>query len=254
MEGEKLNCFQFHRVTTWTETHFECYWVMCMPTQEPRAVPRRSWRVNHEVPTAQGTDVCTAQSLGNSLPLHCKGVRGLISQEQGRCSNQARLCAAMTCTPGASWQPVWRSGVFSPGGIRAALRQGQGLYCCTQQVCLPWWFSVISPHYGTLDQKADEMEVLGRWLQTKCAWGRTTGWDEEMVAQLLHLSSLLRRNWAQATRLRKRKGSTVDPQCSAMAMKKTQNMWGQCTAGAAFAAYLLQWRTIPKHQCFFKRK
>lgn len=41
-----------------------------------------------------------------------------------------------------------------------------------------WWFSVISPHYGTLDQKADEMEVLGRWLQTKSAWGQTTGPDE----------------------------------------------------------------------------
>lgn len=81
------------------------------------------------------------------------------------------------------WQPVWRSGVFSPGGIRAALWQGQGLLL-VHPSRVPWWVSVISPHYSTLDQKADEMEVLGRWLQTKSARGRTTGWDEEMVAQV----------------------------------------------------------------------
>lgn len=38
-----------------------------------------------------------------------------------------------------------------------------------------WRLLVTSPHYGTLDQEADEMEVLGRWLWMKPAWGRAGG-------------------------------------------------------------------------------
>lgn len=54
------------------------------------------------------------------------------------------------------------------GGLVSSPWAGSGLHCDRDKGFMGapssvlWWFSVISPHYGTLDQKADEMEVLGR--------------------------------------------------------------------------------------------
>lgn len=137
-KSPNLNCFQFHMDTTQTEMHFECYGMTCTRTREHGAITRTTCQVNHQVtplPTEQARTSLLAQVLGNSLSVHCKAPRGLISQEQGRLT-QARLCAAMTYAPGASRQPGWRSGVFSLGCITAVLLQGWGLYWCTVQMHL----------------------------------------------------------------------------------------------------------------------
>lgn len=75
-----------------------------------------------------------AQWLGHSLPLPCKDSPGLIIRNK--------------VDEPAPWQPVWRSGIFSLGGIRAALWQGQGLYGCSHQVCCGGFqsFPLITAH------------------------------------------------------------------------------------------------------------
>lgn len=147
-----------------------------------------------------GRGLETLQVLGNSLVLHCKAPRELISQEQGRLT-QVRPCAALRPRElTAAWREVWclLPGLHcgcSPAGTGALLVRGSNA---------SWWklwavagrLSVASPHYGALDQKADEMEALGRWPWMKSAYGRATGWGEETVAQPLHLSSVLLRKWA----------------------------------------------------------
>lgn len=62
-----LNCFQLHTVTTQTETHFECYWVMCAHTHEHRAITRRTCQMNHQVtrlPMVQARNVSASPGTG----------------------------------------------------------------------------------------------------------------------------------------------------------------------------------------------
>lgn len=93
---------------------------------------------------------------------HCRAPCGLSGPRQANPS-KAVCCQDLHCLE------VWSS----PWAASGLHWQGQELHGCAHQVVLG-----CSPHYGTLDQKADEMEVLGRWLQTKSAWGQTTGPEE----------------------------------------------------------------------------
>lgn len=110
----------------------------CTHTHEHGVIPSRPRWMNHQVsPLLQCRTEKSPlrQALGNSQHMHCRAPCGLISQEQGRLA-PARLCAAMTCALGASWPPVWMSGVFSLGCIIATLQQGWRLYWCTTQMHL----------------------------------------------------------------------------------------------------------------------
>lgn len=135
---------------------------------EPGAVTGKMCQMNHEIPTAQGRGVPSSPVTGTQPALTLQTFPW-ANQELGRLS-QGRLCAAMTCT--------------QSGGMISSPWAASGLHCDRDEnlwVCpssVLWWFWVVFPHYGTLDQKADEMEVLGRWLQTKSACGQTVGPDE----------------------------------------------------------------------------
>lgn len=76
----------------------------------------------------------------------------------------------MNCTLAACLEVWW----LLPGHHQGCTVTGtRALLVCPSSV--PWCCSVVSPRYCALDHKADEMEVLGRWLQMKSAWGQTTG-------------------------------------------------------------------------------
>lgn len=78
-----------------------------------------------------------AQSLGNSLPLHCKAFCGLISQEKGRLT-QARLCGSLS------------EGLVSSPRVASGLHcdRDKGFYWCTHQGCRGgfWSFPLITAH------------------------------------------------------------------------------------------------------------
>lgn len=105
--------------------------------------------MNHGVPTAQGRGVPTSPVTGTQPALTAELPVGY--QDLGRLT-PARLCAARTCT-------VWRSDLL-PGQLQGCTDRDKSFMAvpikCARVVL------GCSPHYGTLDQKADEMEVLGR--------------------------------------------------------------------------------------------
>ena len=110
-------------------------WCVCTPMNtEPSLGESAGWTTRLLL-SSSGESSLPALVLGNSPSLHHKAPCGLISQQQGRLT-RARLCAAVTYTPGGWRQPVWRSGVFSLGCITAVLMQGWRLYWCVVPVRL----------------------------------------------------------------------------------------------------------------------
>mgnify|MGYP001856855887 CR=1 FL=1 len=133
-EGWEIwSVFNFHAVTAQSEPHFEHHWEMCKHTHGHGAVTRRTasyFGVQNE-PPGYGTSYSWK---------HLPGTRQHVSG-----------------VPGARW--------ISPCRVISCCASLGTLRCRAT----PAHLSVTSPHYNALHLKADEMEVLGRWLHVKPA-------------------------------------------------------------------------------------